>query len=175
MVSIDRRTFLGVAGASVLGASSGCLGRAAVVPLRETDLDGVGMLPLNVQEDAHIVTTHVVGHRGPDDVFAGKPVGLVVANQTGSAAEMSISIERRDLLSWTSLYDGRHSLAANARIDFVLRDPATYRIRVSTPTHEGETEIANSEFDCNEKAFSLVATDEGIDHSSISTTMGCGL
>ncbi|WP_396612706.1 hypothetical protein ACH9L7_05375 [Haloferax sp. S1W] len=174
MVRIDRRTFLGVAGASVLGAGSGCLDRAAVVPLRETTLDGVGVVPLNVPEDANTVTTQVVGHRGPDDAFSGEAIGVIVANGTTATAEVTISIERRDLFSWTSLYEGHLGLAANTRVDFVLRDPATYRIRVSTPDASGETKLSKSEFDCNEKAFSLVVTDEGVDQSSLSTTMGCG-
>ncbi|WP_416839639.1 hypothetical protein [Haloferax sp. DFSO52] len=172
---LGRRAFLTVLGASALGSTAGCLGRERVVPADETDAEWPSVPSIvNVPEDAHTVTTHVVGHRGLDDVLAGEPIGVVVANGANSSTEVTISIERRDLFSWTSLYDGRHGLAAPTRIDFILRNPATYRIRLSTPDHEAEKQIPESDFDCNDKAYSLVVTDEEIAQSSISTTAGCG-
>ena len=174
MDGFGRRRFLGALGAATLGVTGGCL-EPAVVPIDETDAEWPSVpTVVNVPEDAHTVTTHVVGHRGPDDVFAGKPIGVVVANATNSSVETTIAIERHDLFGWTSLYDGRHVLAAPTRVDFVIRDPATHRIRVSTPDDEGGKQIAKSEFDCNDKAYSLVVTDDGIDQSSLSTTVGCG-
>ncbi|KAB1196338.1 MULTISPECIES: hypothetical protein [Haloferax] len=176
MDGLGRRRFLGaLGGMAMLGGTAGCLGRGSILGSDETEPEWPSVpSPQNIPDDATTERTYVIGRRGVDNVFFGKPIGVVIANATASKVEAEILIERYGAYRWTPKLESRHELKPSSKIRFLLCDPAKYRIRLSTPDHEAEKQIPKSDFDCNDKVYSLVVTDDGIDQSSISTTMGCG-
>ncbi|MFB6154498.1 MAG: hypothetical protein ABEJ22_01290 [Haloferacaceae archaeon] len=170
---MERRQFLAGLGTAGSAALAGCYSLRPDEPprsVREIPLvEESG--PPDLDDPGPVQTSWTVGPTDAPTVGEHRPHGVTLRNAADRARPYALRVVR---WSGSGLLDESGTLVANGRVEVTLRGPANHSVLVRSGDLAGRVDVPQSQFDCNTSSTTVVAGDDGLRASTISTQVACG-